>query len=314
MDLKLYQQFKKEGFNIRTRKDLKIKPNNNSSDYVVPPLITGCGFNCLYCYVSRHNKFGNPITQYDNVDEILEAVIEHSNRVGKKKTPNQQDSVFTVYELMEDTDLFSPQNIDIANYAINRLIMDGYYIKPTMATKGSNKHTIKKLIDCPIKRQARIRVSLMPQRISNILEPGTSLIKDRIDSISYLYSKGYEVHINWAPVIMYNSWLQDYLELFQQVDSYLDSLNTDLQNEIKNQLACEIIFLTHHPKLHQSNLEWAGEEESILWQPENQEFKTNKRGASDILRYRLDIKKPALQVLFGALKKHMPYCRVRYAF
>ena len=313
-NIKLFQQAKREGFDIRERKDLKIKPNNNSSDFVIPSFIHGCQLSCAYCYCARHNNFGNPITQFSNIDNILEETILHSQDMGMKTIPNQQCSFYYVYEIGEESDLLTPQNIDLTNYAINRLIMDGCFIKTTFATKFSNKHTLTKLIDSPKFRQARIRVSLMPQKVSDVLEPGTAKIKDRIESIATLYSKGYEVHINFAPVIMYNTWVQDYLELFKSINDFLDTLDLATKTKIKNQLACEIIFLTHHPKLHESNLKWSPEAESILWQPDNQEFKTNKRGGSNILRYKLEIKKPAMKVLFGALKHYMPYCTVRYAF
>ena len=315
MDIKLYQQAKKNGFEVRPRKDLKIKPNNNSSDFVMPSFVHGCPVaSCAYCYCARHNNFGNPVTQFSNIDNILEEAILHSESIGMKKVPNQQDDFYYVYEIGEESDLLSSQNIDLTNYAINRLINDGHFIKTTFATKLSNKHTVKNLIECPTYRQGRIRVSLMPQKVSDILEPGTAKIKDRIESIYALYKKGYEVHVNFAPIIMYNTWLQDYLQLFEDINSYLNTLPIADSKRIKNQLACEIIFLTHHPKLHESNLQWNSEAESILWQPDNQEFKTNKRGGTNILRYKLEIKKPAMKVLFGALKKHMPYCRVRYAF
>ena len=272
------------------------------------------GFVTHNCYCARHNNFGNPVTQFSNIDDILEKTIQHSESVGMKKVGNQQDDFYYVYEIGEESDLLSIQNIDLTNYVMNRLINDGLFIKTTFATKLSNKHTIKHLIDSPKYRQARIRVSLMPQKVSDILEPGTAKIKDRIESIDKLYNKGYEVHINFAPVIMYNTWVQDYLQLFEDINDYLYTLPIATRRKIINQLACEIIFLTHHPKLHKSNMEWSPEAESILWQPDNQEFKVNKRGGTDILRYKLEIKKPAMQVLFGALKKYMPYCRVRYAF
>ena len=48
-NIKLFQQAKREGFDIRERKDLKIKPNNNSSDFVIPSFIHGCQLSCAYC-------------------------------------------------------------------------------------------------------------------------------------------------------------------------------------------------------------------------------------------------------------------------
>ena len=50
------------------------------------------------------------------------------------------------------------------------------------------------------------------------------------------------------------------------------SQNAYYQNKLKNMMACEIIFLTHHEKLHESNLRWNPEAEELMWNPDMQEL------------------------------------------
>jgi DNA repair photolyase len=279
------------------------------------------GFVTHNCYVARHRDFGNPLTISENTNEIVDAIVEHYyNQPSKFPTySNQQDRWQWTYDLYESSDGLSPANIEITEYIIRQLLCRSD-LKPTFATKLSNKHTVNKLRKLmgyqPLCRpyRARIRVSLMPQCLSDIIELGTSKIIDRIRSIRALYELNYECHINFSPIVMYggNQWMKDYIDLCKLIDRELG--NDSIAMKIKNQLKCEIIFLTHHEKLHNGNLRWNSEAEKLLWTPEIQEYKINNRGDSDILRYKLDLKSQALTVFKGILKKHLPYCEVRYAF
>jgi len=211
--------------------------------------------------------------------------------------------------------MLSVRNIELTNYIVKQLIIRTD-LKPTFATKLANKFSIGMLDSIYDVRpyRARIRVSLMPQKIADIVEVGTSKIKDRIEGIKLLYDKGYEVHINFSPIILYNTWAEDYIQLLQDIDSYIMSQDAYYQSKLKNQLACEIIFLTHNEKLHEANLRWNPEAEELMWNPDMQELKVNKRGATDILRYKIETKKTATLLFKGMLAKYLPYCKVRYAF
>lgn len=211
--------------------------------------------------------------------------------------------------------MMSVRNIELTNYIVRQLIIRTN-LKPTFATKLANKFSVDMLDSIKEVRpyRARIRASLMPQKIADVVEVGTSKIKDRIEAIKPIYDKGYEVHINFSPIILYNTWVEDYIQLLKDIDDYIMSQDAYYQNKLKNMLACEIIFLTHHEKLHESNLRWNPEAEELMWNPEMQELKVNKRGATDILRYKIETKKTATKLFKAMIAKYLPYCRVRYAF
>ena len=279
------------------------------------------GFVTHNCYVGRHRDFGNPLHLSENTNEIIEAIVEHYYQQPSKfpDYSNQQDRWQWTYDIGESTDMLSHSNIELTEYIVRQLLCRSD-LKPTFATKLANKYTIGKLSNlmngqklCRPYR-ARIRVSLMPQKLADIIELGTAKIIDRIHAIRDLYEMQYEVHINFSPIVMYggNEWMKDYIDLCKLIDKELG--NDLIARKIRNQLKCEIIFLTHHEKLHNSNLRWNPEAEELLWTPEIQEYKTNNRGNSDILRYKLDLKAQALTVFKAILKQHLPYCEVRYAF
>lgn len=307
-DLKNYLEAKKKGTSIKERASTAPKVNGRSADFIMASIATGCeSISCAYCYTSRHREFGNPLTIYSNVDKVLQCTKQHWLTL-PAKISNQCDPVCHTYDIGENTDMLSPKLIKLTDKVIQYFTeeMSGgpSPAKPTFATKLARGH----LLTSVPKGRARVRVSLMPQRISSILELGSAQIRDRIASINKLYELGYEVHLNFSPVVVYKEWVQDYLELFKWVD-------VEVSDEVKRQLKAEVIFLTHHPKVHEMNLTWNSEAEDLLWQPVLQEYKTNERGDSQVLRYKNNPIKQAVVAQFKKmLEEQMDYCQIRYIF
>jgi hypothetical protein len=82
---------------------------------------------------------------------------------------------------------------------------------------------------------------------------------------------------------------------------------------VKDQLAAEVIMLTHNAELHEVNLAWHPKAEELLWRPDIQEEKRSESGAVN-LRYRTGWKGRWLKRFLDLLARKMPYCEVRYAF
>lgn len=79
------------------------------------------------------------------------------------------------------------------------------------------------------------------------------------------------------------------------------------------QLKCEVIFLTHNDQLHEVNLGWHPQAESVLWQPNLQEQKQSQTGGHNV-RYKYGLKGQLLSQFRALLQAEMPYCTIRYAF
>ncbi|MBV9223672.1 MAG: hypothetical protein JOY85_06570, partial [Acidobacteriaceae bacterium] len=174
--------------------------------------------------------------------------------------------------------------------------------KASFATKFVNRD----LLDYDPQRKTRIRLSLMPQRIAKAVDVRTSPMAERIRSINDFYAAGYEVHLNFSPVIYYDGWQDDYRPLF-------DELADVLRPEVKTQLGAEVIFLTHNEKLHQINLGWHPKGEELLWKPELQETKYSQMGGRN-LRYKRGFKAGLIDEFSALLKERLPECPIRYAF
>jgi spore photoproduct lyase len=288
------------------RKSMEIKSSGRSTDFIGPSFGFGCLFDCSYCYCKRHVNDGVKVAE--NVDDILEAIIDHAythlhNGWVIKNKPNQTDSHFITYDIGCNEDLaLHAKYYDMQK--IFRTAGRSSYIKFSFATKYVNYDLPNLYIDYVGK--VRIRFSLMPQKYSDILEPNTSLIIDRIKAIDKFIEKGYEVHINFSPVIVTDTWHQDYSDLFLLVDKFVSDEN-------KDKVKAEVIFLTHNEKKHEYNLKHNLPGEDMLWRPELQEAKKSQYGGDNI-RYNHILKAQYVHEFKALHNLIIPWNTIRYCF
>lgn len=282
-----------------TRRTLACRESNRSTNYIAPDAITGCGFKCTYCYLRRNKPKGIDIVS--NFDDILQSIEDHVNTLQWPKKPDQTHSTYWTYDIGCNTDVA----LHYKHQDYNKFFD---YFKNNDKVFGSfaTKYVNKNLLKYNPEKKMRIRFSLMPQEFSTILEPKTSLIIDRIRAIEEFYDAGWDVHINFSPVIAYGRSSDLYKELFEQV-------NEIVPNRIKSEVLSEVIFLTHDVKMHNYNLINAPEAEKILWQPQYQEFKKSTYGG-DVFRYNQNIKPKMINKFIELHDSIIPWNKIRYIF
>lgn len=283
-------------------KTLAIKSNDRSSDFVTPNFIYGCLGGCRnsYCYVMRYNY--DSVFINDNREEILAKITTQLSGLPFPKPANQVDAHYWTYDIGCATDI----SLHWKHYdwlSIFDFFRDHPKAKATFATKYVNKT----LLDYRAQKKIRIRFSLMPQRVSELLEPNTTSIQERIAAITSFADAGYEVHLNFSPIVVFEGWLQEYRSLFREVAA---AVPDRLRQEIK----AECIFLTHNPWQHERNLE-RGQllSEELLWRPEMQENKVSQYG-SQAVRYQLPLKKQFIAEWQAVHQEVIPWNEIRYIF
>lgn len=288
---------------LGVKKGLTHQPNDQSADFIAASHTTGCVASCQYCYVARNTGGTNVAKVYTNIDDIATSIRRHQAKRGPKAEPNQQDDKFWVYDIGCNND----NSLD-ALYSDNpkkliKAFSDMEYAKATFATKFVNEEA---WLSVDPKGKTRIRYSLMPQEISRYVDIRTSLISDRIKSMNNLVEAGYEVHANFSPVIVYggDEWAKNWKKLWEE-------MNDVLTQKVKDQLKCEVIFLTHSQKLHELNLNWNPKGEEFLVGQVKQRKKYNK---PDVLVYDYPTKKKLVAEFSDALRTFIPYCDIRYIF
>lgn len=279
-----------------TRKTFKIRPSGRSSDFISPSFGFGCLLECSYCYMKRHKPKG--LDYATNINQILDEINAHALFAVVEK-PNQTDKKYITYDIACNEDFaFHSKFYDWEK--IFDFFVEHSRAKGTFATKVIPKE----FLSYNPEEKIRIRFSLMPQKISSRLEPNTPDIKDRIKSINKFREAGYDVHINYSPVVYYKGWLQDYIDLFNLVDEIVD----DRENVL-----AEVIFLTHNINKHKYNIDNNYESEELLWNPAAQETKTSQYGGKNI-RYERKIKEKLINDFEHYHNRIVPWNKIRYIF
>ena len=295
-------RIKREALVLGVKKSLAARPNGRSADFIAPSTANGCAMACAYCYVPRRKGYSNPVTVFANIDKIAGYVQRHVGRQGVKPAPNECDPVAWVYDIGENSDC----SLDARISDNVRDLVETFRWLPTAKASFATKHVNRDLLDWDPQGRTRIRFSLMPQRDAKLLDIRTTPVAGRIAAIDDFVAAGYEVHVNFSPVVVRDGWLADWAELLDQLDAGTTAAT-------KHQLAAEIIFLTHNEKLHEVNLGWHPSAEDVLWQPELQQLKRSQSGQWNV-RYRTGHKGRYVAALTDLIAARAPYLRVRYAF
>lgn len=270
-------------------KTLVTKDNNNSANCIAPNLIYGCFGGCVdtYCYMSRYN--GKRVYVNTNVDEIFESVVKWEE--GFTKVPDQQDPKYTMVDVACNTDLVLMQK-HLPETLIDYLKRydDHPQLNSTMATKYPG---LLKLDVNHFNKKPRVRVSLMPQEYSDHLEPKMQKIEERIHDINRLKKLGWQVHINYSPLVFTVGWRKEYDELFRAV------------HKIAGQNKCEVIALTNHP----NQMERAkGKVKELMRR--SSEVKNN----SGVMRYPIKHKGRLLEEFKWIYSQYFDLKTIRYIF
>lgn len=279
-----------------TRKSMQIRPSGRSTDFIAPSFGYGCLFNCGYCYMKRHKPEG--LTVAKNIEDVLTAIDHHSWFADVEK-PNQTHDDFITYDIGCNEDLA----LHYRFYDFQKIVK---FFKGHQKAMGSfaTKYVNRKMLSFNPGHKMRIRFSLMPQKYADLLEPNTSKIIDRIRAIDEFIRAGWDVHINFSPVIVTEGWEAEYAALFQLVDR-----NVTFQHEVK----AEVIFLTHNKDKHEYNLKHGILGEELLWRPDVQEDKISQYGGENI-RYKSGLKEDYIRAFKSLHELIIPWNTIRYIF
>ncbi len=281
---------------IDTRKTFKIRPSGRSTDFISPSFGYGCLYQCSYCYMKRHKQDGLSIAS--NTGDILTSINNHAFFTAVDK-PNQTHAKFTTYDISCNEDFALH-----AKYHRWEQIFEFFRDHPIAMGSFATKYVNPDLTKFDPESKIRVRFSLMPQHKSDLHEPRTSKIIDRIKAIDAFIDAGYDVHVNFSPIIVYDGWLKDYKDLFIMMNDYV---------EYKDQVLAECIFLTHNFKKHTVNLQRHPKTEVDLWVTDLQETKVSQYGGENI-RYKLSMKSEFIKQFKLLHNSIIPWNKIRYIF
>ena len=293
---------KREALVLGTLKSPRVRPNGRSSDFIAPSQSNGCAMSCSYCYVPRRKGYANPITVFANIDTVLGTLERHVARQGVKARANQCDPEAWVYDIGENSDCSVDHAVSDNVADLVGLFRDLPTAKASFATKFVNRD----LLGLDPRGRTRVRFSLMPRDVSRLVDVRTSGVAERIAAIDDFVAAGYEVHLNFSPVIVTEGWTSAWAELLAEI-------REGVGDAARAQLKAEVIFLTHNDRLHEVNLGWHPKAEEVLWRPDLQETKVSQTGGVNV-RYRRGMKGRMVQTFRDLVAEGLPECEIRYAF
>jgi spore photoproduct lyase len=275
-------------------KTLTTRNNGRSSDAISPNFIYGCLGGCMksYCYVGRYNN--NKLFLNENTSDILASINKWAELQPMPKIPNQIDDKFYCIDIGCSTDV--PLH---SKYYQWQKVFDFFNAHPKLKSTFATKYPTKFRLDDYdlVPGKHRIRISLMPQKYADVLEPNTDSIADRIAMIPKLQEK-MEVHINFSPIIYEEGWLDEYRDLFEK----LMAAGINVQ--------CECIFLTYNNTSYQN----ASNDVNVLcWKPEIQESKDSQY-AADNIRYKYQLKAKMIDEFKKLYANYFNLKNIRYIF
>lgn len=237
--------------------------------------------------MSRYN--GTRVYVNVNIDQIFNSVVEWEKTYFKQ--PDQQDPIYTMVDVACNSDLVLMQK-HMPEPLIDYLKRydDHPQLNSTMATKYPN---LLRLDVNHFNKKPRVRVSLMPQKYSKILEPKMQLIRHRIYDINRLKQLGWEVHINYSPLVFYPGWKEEYNSLFRKV------------KDVAGVNKCEVIALTNHRNQMAKASPGVRELMRRAYEIKN---------ASGVMRYPIKHKGRLLEEFKDIYKRYFPLDTIRYIF
>src|SRR5690606_16919338 len=134
------------------------------------------------------------------------AIDKHIQKQVWPKVPNQTHARFYTYDIGCNSDV----SVDAAISDSIKTAVDFFRIHTKAFATFATKFVNQEMLTYDPQAKTRIRFSLCPQRVSKLVDVRTDSLARRLAAINDFYQAGYDVHVNFSPVIVYEGWLDDY--------------------------------------------------------------------------------------------------------
>jgi spore photoproduct lyase len=177
-------------------------------------------------------------------DGTYEVFVQYPGGVSgaAASAPFKVDDAAWVYDIEENSDC----SVDALVSDNVRDLVELFRGLPTAKASFATKHVNRDLLDWDPQGRTRVRFSHMPERAAKLLDLRTSPIAERLAALDDFRAASYEVHVNLSPVVVHDGWQDDWREL-------LEALGDAVSPATRDQLAAEVIMLTHNTALHEAN-------------------------------------------------------------
>lgn len=251
-DAKKYRNAKRT-LVVGVRKTLKFDTSKPSAEYAIP-LATGCAGHCHYCYLQTTLSSKPYIRVYVNLDEILEKAQEYI----EERKPE-----ITTFEAACTGDPVSFEHLTGALRHYIEFMGQQSHGRLRFVTKYDN---VVSLLDADHRGHTRIRFSINTSYVIRNFEPSTSAFEERIEAAGKIAEAGYPLGFIMAPIIIYDDWKQDYLELIQKLHERIGTIDiVDLEFELIQHRYTKVAKNTIMERYPKTKLDMNEENRQMKW-------------------------------------------------
>lgn len=208
-------------------KDYLNKTKLSNLDYVINPYV-GCPHKCLYCYAAYMSSFSKHSEEWGEFIDIKCT----SKKINTFKIKNKKVMVSTVTD---------PYNSFEAKYEVTRKIMEQLVNSEAYISVVTKSNLVLRDIDV-FKRMKHVEVAISLSTLDEVLrqklEPNSSSIAERIETLKELKCNGIKTVVFVAPII---PMITDFKNIIEQTKEFVDeywfdklSLRTSFKTKMFN--------------------------------------------------------------------------------
>lgn len=197
-------------------KDYLNKTMLTTLDYVINPYV-GCPNKCLYCYAAYMSSFSKHSEEWGEFIDIKRT----NKRINIFKIKNKKVMISTVTD---------PYNSFEEKYATTRMIMEQLVKSEAFISVVTKSKLVLRDIDLFKKMkhvEVAISMSLLDEQVKKKIEPYSSSIQERLDTLKTLKQNGIRTIVFVAPII---PQFTDFKRIIEVTKDYTDEYWFDKLN------------------------------------------------------------------------------------
>ncbi len=219
-------------------KDYLTKTKLTTLDYVINPYV-GCPNKCLYCYAAYMSSFSKHKEEWGSFIDVKYT----RKRINTFKIKDKKVMISTVTD---------PYNEFEPKYGITRKIMEQLVNCDACLSVVTKSKLVLRDIDLFKKMkhiEVALSISLLDENLKEKLEPNSSSIEERLETLKFLKQNGIKSVVFISPII---PQITDFKSIIEKTKEYADEYWFDKLN-LRNSFKTKMFrFITEHYPIYKS--------------------------------------------------------------
>lgn len=197
-------------------KDYLTKTKLTTLDYVINPYV-GCPNKCLYCYASYMSSFSKHKEEWGEFIDVKQT----RKRINTFKIKNKKLMISTVTD---------PYNSYEEKYGTTRMILEQIVNAEAYVSVVTKSKLVLRDIDLFKKMkhiEIALSISMLDENLKKKLEPNSSTIKERVETLKLLKQNGINSVVFISPII---PQITDFKKIIEETKEYADEYWFDKLN------------------------------------------------------------------------------------